>query len=119
MIVEGAGGLLVPITGELDMGGLAQAFALPLIVVARTALGTINHSLLTLREIERRGLELAGVVLSNASGPLSEADAANLSHLRAHLGSRLLGEIPPLPPGENPPDDCLDLEPLVTRLLQR
>jgi dethiobiotin synthetase len=94
VIVEGAGGLLVPTTNDRDMGDLAEMLGLPLIVVARTALGTINHTLLTLREIERRRLELAGVVLSNASGPLSDPDRANLRHLEDVLGGRLLGQIP-------------------------
>ncbi len=100
VVVEGAGGLLVPTTSLCDMADLATDLDLPLILVARTALGTINHTLLSVREIERRGLELAGVVLSNANGPLSGPDRANLRHLEAALGPRLLGEIPVLEPGE-------------------
>lgn len=100
VVVEGAGGLMVPLSDQCDMGELAALLELPLILVARTALGTINHTLLTLREIDRRGLELAGVILSNAAGPLSKPDRSNLRHLEAALGSRLLGEIPALPPGE-------------------
>ncbi|MDP6977281.1 MAG: dethiobiotin synthase [Myxococcota bacterium] len=93
MLVEGAGGLLVPVTDEVDMAQLAQRLGLDVIVVARMALGTINHSLLTLREIERRGVALAGVVLSESDGALSKADEANLQHLRRALGDRVLAEI--------------------------
>jgi dethiobiotin synthetase len=49
MVVEGAGGLLVPTADTCDMGDLARQFELELIVVARMGLGTINHTLLTLR----------------------------------------------------------------------
>lgn len=100
MVVEGAGGLLVPTADGCDMGDLAEQLGLPLIVVARMGLGTINHTLLTLREIERRGLELAGVILSEADGRLSDADRANLEHLREEIGGLLVGEIGWLSPGE-------------------
>jgi len=100
IVVEGAGGLMVPTRGRLDMGDLADSLGLPVIVVGRTALGTINHTLLTVREIQRRGLELAGVVLSNSAGDISSPDRENLRYLESALGPRLLGEIPPLAPGE-------------------
>ena len=69
-------------------------------MVARTALGTINHTLLTLAEIARRGLRLVGVVASHSAGPLSAADSENFAHLREVLGDRLVGEIPPLAAGQ-------------------
>ena len=102
VVVEGAGGLLVPATAELDMAGLAAALDLPILIAARAALGTINHTLLTLEAAERRGLTVAGVVVSHTAGVLSDADNSNLVALRASLGTRLLGEIPPLAPGEVP-----------------
>ena len=102
VIVEGAGGLLVPVAEQQCMADLARDLDLPLIVVARAALGTINHTLLTLEAAVARGLSVAGVVISHASGPLSPADAANLEALRRALDSALLGEIPPLAPGQPP-----------------
>lgn len=63
-LVEGAGGWRVPVTASLDMGGLAKRLGLPVILVARGSLGTINHSLLSIEAIERDGCTLAGVVLS-------------------------------------------------------
>jgi dethiobiotin synthetase len=63
-LVEGAGGWRVPITATADMSTLARDLGLPVIVVARASLGTINHTLLTIEAIERDGLPIAAVVLS-------------------------------------------------------
>jgi dethiobiotin synthetase len=103
VIAEGAGGLLVPIRDGYTMADLARDFELPLLVVARAALGTINHTLLTLEAAAARKLPVIGVVISHAGGELSAADACNLSALRAELGSRLIGEIPPLKAGASGP----------------
>ncbi len=100
VVVEGAGGLLVPLDDETDMVDFAQSLGLPLVIVARTRLGTINHTRLTLEVAQTRGLEVAGVVLSDADGVLSEADAANLAWLREWLGPRCLCHLEPLAPGE-------------------
>ena len=64
VFVEGAGGWRVPITSKLDMAGLAIHCQLPVIVVARAGLGTINHSLLTAESIVRSGCVLRAIVLS-------------------------------------------------------
>jgi len=97
ILVEGAGGLLVPIDATTTMADLALSLDTPLVVVARMRLGTINHTLLTLREAERAGLRVLGVVLNawHPSGqPLSEADARNLDELRGQLDVPVLGELP-------------------------
>jgi dethiobiotin synthetase len=94
VIVEGAGGLFVPIGPGLDMADLAGRLGLPLLVVARAALGTINHTRLTLEAASRRGLPLLGVVISHTMPDLPSADRANLDLLRRTLGPRLLGELP-------------------------
>ncbi len=113
VIAEGAGGLLVPISASFMMADLARDLALPLLVVTRGRLGTVNHTLLTLEVAAGRGLPVAGVVLSYGPIPLSSADLANLSILRKLLGARLLGEIPLFDPGEGAPAGCLDLERLL------
>jgi len=95
MLVEGAGGLLVPLDARTDMADLARELALPLLVVARARLGTINHTRLTLEAAAARGVELFGVVISHADGELGDADARNLASLRERLGTRLLAEVPP------------------------
>jgi dethiobiotin synthetase len=64
VIVEGVGGLLVPLGPGGDVRDLAVALGLPLVVAARPGLGTINHALLTLEAARRAGLAVAGVVLT-------------------------------------------------------
>jgi dethiobiotin synthetase len=64
MVVEGAGGWRVPVTPAADMATLAKVFGLPVIIVGRASLGTINHTLLTLEAVERDGCLVAGVALS-------------------------------------------------------
>ena len=63
VVVEGAGGLLVPFSDSTDMADLASALQIPLLVVALPGLGTLNHIALTLEAARTRGLEIAGVVL--------------------------------------------------------
>jgi len=119
VLVEGAGGALVPLTKEVAMLDLALDLGLPLLVAARARLGTINHTLLTLEVARTRGARVAGVVISHADGALSDADAANLAALREALGERLLGEIPPLAARDGTLDDAadgaIDLETLLAR----
>ena len=64
VLVEGAGGWRVPVTRTADTADLARLCGLPVLVVARAGLGTINHALLTIEAIQRDGLVLAGLVLS-------------------------------------------------------
>jgi len=97
VLIEGAGGLLVPIDAKTMMADLALSLGAPLVVVARMRLGTINHTLLTLREAERRGLPVLGVVLNawDPTGePLSDADARNLDALKERLEVPVLAELP-------------------------
>jgi dethiobiotin synthetase len=95
LLVEGAGGILVPLGAGATMADLAAELGFPVLVVARGRLGTINHTLLTLEALERRRLALAGVVLSHAEAP-SAGDARNLEALRTALAERLVGELQPL-----------------------
>jgi dethiobiotin synthetase len=113
LLVEGAGGVLVPIAPGYSMVDLMGELALPLLVVARAALGTVNHTQLTLEALERRGLDLAGVVISHGPRAISTADAANLDALRELLGSRLVGELEPLSPEASVPRGAIDLSALV------
>ncbi|RMH44191.1 MAG: dethiobiotin synthase [Deltaproteobacteria bacterium] len=85
VLVEGAGGLRVPVTEEHDMADLALALGLPVLVVARDGLGTINHTALTVDAARARGLELAGVVLNGVlpgTDPLAvDSNAAEIERL--------------------------------------
>jgi dethiobiotin synthetase len=67
VVVEGAGGLLVPLTERETYADLAAALDLPVLVVARAGLGTINHTALTVEAIRRRGLAIAGIVLNRTA----------------------------------------------------
>ncbi len=71
VVVEGAGGLLVPLTERESYADLAVALGLPVLVVARAGLGTVNHVALTVEALRRRGLALLGIVL-NRTGPLDD-----------------------------------------------
>jgi dethiobiotin synthetase len=93
VLVEGAGGLRVPLRSDFDMADLALRLDLPLLVVCRARLGTLNHTLLTLEAAERRGLRVAGVVVSHTEPDLSPADRSNLDRLLAHLPAPCLGEL--------------------------
>ena len=63
LVIEGAGGILVPVNGEDLMLDLARHLDTSLVIAARTTLGTINHTLLTVKAIRERGLDLLGVVM--------------------------------------------------------
>ncbi len=76
VLVEGAGGLLVPLNDDSFMADLAARLKLPLVIVSRPSLGTINHTLLTVSFARERGLEVVGVVINNypARPDLAEVD---------------------------------------------
>jgi dethiobiotin synthetase len=97
MLVEGAGGLMVPISEEqliIDVIGLLK---LPLIIVARTALGTINHTLLTVREAQRAGIRVCGIILNKVSPEPDEAEDTNPEVIRKFSNVPLLGQVPYIP----------------------
>ena len=77
LIVEGAGGVMVPLDDRHLMVDLMAALGLPVLVVARSELGTINHTLLTLDQLRRRGCLLLGVVVN---GPPNPANCQAIAH---------------------------------------
>ena len=68
VIVEGVGGLLVPLSDEFMLPDMIRALNLPVLVVARASLGTINHSLLTIRCARAAGLDVIGFVMNRVTG---------------------------------------------------
>ncbi len=92
MIVEGSGGIMVPLSGTYLYLDLAAALRLPVVVVVRPGLGTINHTLLTITALKKRRLRLAGVVVNYASnGKRGLAEKTNVSVIEELSGERLLG----------------------------
>lgn len=91
VIVEGAGGLMVPLCGGLLIADLVKHLALPLLVVARPDLGTINHTVLTCFAARQMGIEVRGIVINNY--PETPGMAAEYApHLLDSLsGAPLLG----------------------------
>ena len=77
LIVEGAGGVMVPLDDQYLMIDLMVDLGLPVLVVARSELGTINHTLLTLGQLRRRGCSILGVVVN---GPANPANCRAIAH---------------------------------------
>ena len=98
LLVEGAGGLLAPLAEGVLMSDLALAASLPLVLVAPLGLGTINHTLLSVREAKRQGLTILGVILSDTTGEATPAAARNPAAIEELCGADapLLGVIPHL-----------------------
>jgi dethiobiotin synthetase len=110
LIVEGAGGLLAPYHEARTNADLAAALGLPLLVVARTALGTINHVALTLAELARRRLPLAGVVLVRSASTAPPHEPFNDQLIEELTGVRPLGTFPfLLEPELSDPDRLADV----------
>jgi len=86
LLVEGAGGLAVPITEEALLADLAREIGFPLLVVARPGLGTLNHTLLTLEFARARGLAVFGVALNRCAARPDLAEQANPEELRRLTG---------------------------------
>jgi adenosylmethionine-8-amino-7-oxononanoate aminotransferase len=97
-VVEGTGGLLVPLAWGFTVADLARDLGLPLLVVARAGLGTLNHAALTVEAARARGIPVLGVVLNRAEeGPAGLAEETNPAALERLAGVRVLGTVPRVP----------------------
>ncbi len=94
VLVEGVGGLLCPLTERETVADLAGALALPLIVVARRSLGTLNHTLLTVEAAQRRGLRVAGLVVTATTPVQGAAEETVIEELSQRLDVPLLAVLP-------------------------
>jgi dethiobiotin synthetase len=94
ILVEGAGGLLVPVAPGVLMADLAARLGLPLLVVARASLGTINHTLLTLEAARRRELPVAGVILTRAVDRYGPDEPSNPIAIATWGKVPILGALP-------------------------
>ncbi|SDE04346.1 dethiobiotin synthase [Limimaricola pyoseonensis] len=93
LVIEGAGGLMVPLNEDVTFLDLFARWGAPVVLCARTALGTINHSLLSLMALKARGVPVAGVVFIGEAAPRVERTICEMGEAR-HLGH--LGPIAPL-----------------------
>lgn len=82
LVIEGAGGVLVPLSRSLLYADLFARWAAPVVLVARTALGTINHALLSLEALRARGVPVLGVAFVGEPQPDSEATIAAIGAVR-------------------------------------
>ena len=82
LVVEGAGGALVPLTDDLLYADLFARWEAPVVLVARTQLGTINHSLLSLEALRARGVPVLGIAFNGPPEPDSEATIARIGRVK-------------------------------------
>lgn len=91
LIIEGAGGLMVPLSGGLLIADLVSHLSLPLLVVARPSLGTVNHTCLTCFSAKQMGLRVSGIIINNIPEAPGKAEQS-APHLIASLaGAPILG----------------------------
>jgi dethiobiotin synthetase len=94
ILVEGAGGLLVPIKRNYFVADLIRELELPVVIVSRLSLGTINHTLLTVRQAQAMDLEVAGIILNDTLGRRGLAELTNIKVVPELSGVPLLGVVP-------------------------
>ena len=95
MLVEGIGGLLVPLKTNYLVSDLIKDMQLPLIIVSRISLGTLNHTLLTLKAARETGVEIAGVILNHLENrQLNEVELGQTSLIQELSKIPVLGECP-------------------------
>ncbi len=92
LVIEGAGGLMVPLTRKVLLIEVFAAWGVPVVLCARTGLGTLNHTLLSLDALRTRGVPVIGVAL------VGEAHADNERTLGDFAGVPILGRLPRLDP---------------------
>ncbi len=94
LLVEGAGGLLVPLDGQTTYAELAVRAGLPLLIVGANRLGTVNHCALTARVAAAAGLVVRGFVLSQPAPTTDASAATNAETIATLTGLRCLGVLP-------------------------
>jgi dethiobiotin synthetase len=92
LVIEGAGGLMVPLNPSALYIDVFARWRVPIVLCARTALGTINHSLLSIEALQRRGVELLGIAFIGDSHPESERAICEFGRVKR------LGRLPRLAP---------------------
>lgn len=88
LIIEGAGGLLVPLNDDQTYADLLQVWDIPVILVSRNYLGSINHTLMSIEILQQRGIPLAGILFNG------EANQSTQEVIEKYSGITVLGHIP-------------------------
>lgn len=96
VIVEGAGGFLIPLNDQQDLGDVAKKIDFPILLVVGMKLGCLNHALLTYEAIKTRGLNVAGWVANTLSTEMPLLQE-NIETLKGKFDAPFLGLIPALP----------------------
>jgi len=94
IIVEGIGGILVPISEYYFIIDLASEFEIPLIIVSRPSLGTINHTLLTVAYAREHGLDIKGIVFNNCTQTSNNIVRSNVEEIQRITSLPILGIVP-------------------------
>jgi dethiobiotin synthetase len=95
MVVEGAGGIMVPLSGKYTYLDLAKQLGLPVLIVARPGLGTINHTMLTIAALKGRKIGIAGIVINSAFDQKSGlAEKTSPAMIEKMSNVRVMGIIP-------------------------
>ncbi len=99
LVVEGVGGVMVPLAEQLDVLNLIERLGLPVLVVGRATLGGVNHALLTIEALRRRRIAIAGMILNRptarpASVQERQQQATTVSLLKELSGVRVVGPLP-------------------------
>ncbi len=124
-LVEGAGGLLAPLCPDYLILDLIKDLQLPVLVVCRTSLGAINHTLLTLDRLRREGIRPAGIIANHLTKATGIAEETFLTQLCEFDPITILGELPFLAP---PPSEFkawkkltahIDLDKLLSRIISK
>lgn len=97
MVVEGIGGLLVPLKEDYYVADLIKAIQLPALVVARPVLGTINHTLLTIRQAQSQGIRVLGTIVNGYPAAPDLAERTAVEAIEQYSGLPVLGTLPYLP----------------------
>lgn len=93
LVIEGAGGLMVPLRNDFLYLDLLESWKLPVLLVVRTYLGSINHSLLSIEALRNRGIPLVGLVFNEGNNPDPIADQS-AGVIAEHAGIAVLGRVP-------------------------
>ncbi|OGV56477.1 MAG: dethiobiotin synthase [Lentisphaerae bacterium GWF2_50_93] len=101
LLVEGAGGLMVPITENHMMIDIPKLFDIPAILVADAGLGTVNHTLLSIEAMKKRKIKIAGVILNRMPSPAGALEKDNIRTIEKYSGVPVLASISRISPELN------------------